>query len=85
MVSLIEFQGQVENDLIACAKEHAEDFESYIMRPAFVLSETTNVKELVFSLGPSVKVDVLAKTMLDIAVNGSERQIWENADIKARQ
>lgn len=73
----------MENYLIAHAKELGEIFESYIMRPAFVLSGATSIKELLFSLGPSVKVDVLAKTMLKIALEGSERQIWENADIKS--
>ncbi|KAI9712046.1 MAG: hypothetical protein M1820_001755 [Bogoriella megaspora] len=75
-------QGQVENELIAYAKEHSEAFESYIMRPGGVLSVGQSLRNAVFGMGPSVKVDVLAKAMIETAQNGSSQQITENSDIR---
>lgn len=51
------------------------------MRPAFVLSKEMSVSSLLMGLGPSVKVNVLAAVMLDVALNGSEHQILENSAI----
>ncbi|KAJ5102402.1 hypothetical protein NUU61_004624 [Penicillium alfredii] len=73
-------RGQVENDLLAFAHDHAS-FEPYILRPGMVLSREVNLRSLVFSLGPSVKVDTLAAVMVDLALKGAERTMWENADI----
>ena len=74
-------KGQVENELLAHAKERQDAFETCIMRPGMVLSKETNVRSLVFGLGPSVRVDVLAAVMLDVALKGSEQQILENSEI----
>ena len=74
-------QGQVENELLAYAKEHPDTFEACIVRPGFVLKKETNVRDLVRELGPSVRVDVLAKVMLGAALNGNEQQILENSNI----
>ena len=51
------------------------------MRPAMVLSVEMNLHRLVFSLGPSVKVDVLAHSMIELALNGGGKTTWENVDI----
>lgn len=74
-------QGQVETELLAFAKGHA-DFQSYIMRPAMVLSREMNLHKLVFSLAPSVSVDVLAGSMIELALKGGDKDTWENVDIK---
>lgn len=70
----------MENQLLAFAKDQS-DFKTYIMRPAMVLSRETNLRSLVFSLGPSVQVNTFAAKMASLALNGSEKEIWENADI----
>jgi hypothetical protein len=46
-----------------------------------VLSKETNLRSLVFGLGPSVRTDILAAAMLEVAVKGNEQQILENSDI----
>lgn len=54
------------------------------MRPAMVLARDRSLRSLAFSLGPSVKVDDLARTMLDLALIGGQKNIWENADMNQR-
>ena len=51
------------------------------MRPAMVLTKETSVQSLILGLGPSVRVDVLARVMLDVALKGSSERIMENATI----
>lgn len=51
------------------------------MRPAMVLAQDMSLRSLAFSLGPSVKVDGLAGVMLDLALKGGKKNIWENADL----
>ena len=46
-----------------------------------VLSKEVNLRSLAFGLGPSVRVDVLAKVLLGIALSGSEHKILENSNI----
>jgi hypothetical protein len=74
-------QGEVENKLLSYAKDHESRFESYIMRPGMVLSKEMTIRSLVFGLGPSVKVDALAKVMIDLALHGNELQVLENNNI----
>jgi len=74
-------RGQVENELLAYAKDHHDTFETCILRPGMVLSKETSLKSLILGFGPSVRVDVLAAVMLDVALNGSNHQILENSDI----
>lgn len=75
------FQGAGENALLAHATLHGDTFESYIMRPGLVLNKTTSVVDLVRGLAPSVRVDVLARAAVDIAVRGNREKIWENGMI----
>jgi hypothetical protein len=49
-----------------------------------VLARDMSLRSLAFSLGPSVKVDDLARTMLDLALLGGQKNIWENVDMKRR-
>jgi hypothetical protein len=42
------------------------------------------VKNVVMSLMPSVRVDQLAATLVDAAINGSQRSVFENADLASR-
>lgn len=51
------------------------------MRPAMILAQGMSLHSLVFSLGPSVKVGDLAGAMLDLALKGGKKNIWENADL----
>jgi hypothetical protein len=66
---------------MAHAKEHPDTFETYIMRPGMVLAKEMNIRDMVRGLLPSVRVDFMASKMLDVALNGSEHQIFENTDI----
>lgn len=51
------------------------------MRPAIVVARDMSLRSLVFSLGPSVKLDDLVGAMLDLALKGGKKNIWENADL----
>ncbi len=42
------------------------------------------IKNVVMSLMPSVRVDQLAATLVDVAVNGGQRSVFENADLASR-
>jgi hypothetical protein len=66
---------------MAHAKEHPDTFETYIMRAGMVLAKETNMRDMVRGLLPSVRVDVMASKMLDVALDGSEHQTFENTDI----
>lgn len=69
----------MENELLAFAKENEHTFETYIMRPAMVLTKETTLRSLIVGMGPSVKVNILAKVMTDVAQNGSETFVFDNA------
>ena len=56
-------------------------FEAHIVRPAMVLARGMSLHSLVFSLGPSVKVEDLAGAMLELVLKGGKKNIWENADL----
>ncbi|KAF5861520.1 hypothetical protein ETB97_012846 [Aspergillus alliaceus] len=71
-------RGEVENQLIASAENHRDTIETYILRPAMVVSRELTLRSLIFGLGPSIKVDVLAEVMLDIALHGHNEKILEN-------
>lgn len=71
----------MENELLAHAREHQDTFETCIVRPGMVLTRESSLRNWVVGLGPSVRVDVLAAVMLDVALRGSEKQILENSAI----
>ncbi|KKK20326.1 hypothetical protein AOCH_002255 [Aspergillus ochraceoroseus] len=72
-------RGQIENELVAYQENHPDTMHTYIVRPAMILSPNTTLHSLVFGMVASIKVNVLAKVMVDLALNGSEEQIWENS------
>ena len=62
--------------------QHADVGRTYIVRPAFVVrKDMWSVTHAVVSAGgmlPTLKADELAAAMVNIAIDGGERQIWEN-------
>ena len=72
----------MENDLISYAVEHQDSFETYIMRPGFVLAKQASFVSVIKSLATSVSVDALAAKMVDVALRGNKEQILENSMIK---
>ncbi|KAJ6096072.1 hypothetical protein N7486_006818 [Penicillium sp. IBT 16267x] len=74
-------RGEVETELLGFAGAHA-DFKPYIMRPAMIISQEISLRSLMFGLGPSIKIDVLAKCMIGLALKGGDKGIWENGDMK---
>ncbi|GIJ90179.1 hypothetical protein Asppvi_009131 [Aspergillus pseudoviridinutans] len=72
---------RMRNILLEQAAAHPATFESYIMRPGLVLSRQGTFADRVRGLAPSVRVDVLARAAVDVAVQGHSEKIWENAQI----
>ncbi|RAK79496.1 putative nucleoside-diphosphate-sugar epimerase [Aspergillus fijiensis CBS 313.89] len=81
MAGYRRLRGQAENIFLAFRAEHPATFESYIMRPGMVLSCQGTLADRVRSLAPSVRVDVLARAAVNLAVRGHSEKIWENARI----
>ncbi|KAJ5723995.1 hypothetical protein N7488_002030 [Penicillium malachiteum] len=79
-------RGEVESELLNFA-ESKPDFRCYIMRPGLVLPRGINLKSFIFGLAPSlsVKIDDIAGSMVDLAVKGGEKTIWENDEMKERK
>lgn len=71
----------MENVLVAHEEENHDAFESYIMRPGMVLTKESSVVDWIRGAAPSVRVDVLAKAMINVAVQGGKDRIFENAEI----
>jgi len=77
--------GQAEINLLQLAKERPDEFEAYIMRPAFVLGKERTLGNAVkAALGYTVSVDELASVLLDVAEKGAEKDTWENAELRTR-
>ncbi|KAL4971680.1 hypothetical protein BDW66DRAFT_145653 [Aspergillus desertorum] len=74
-------RGQAENILLEHAAAHSTTFESYIMRPGMVLTRQGTFVDRIRGLAPSVRVDVLARAAVDVAVQGHSEKIWENAQV----
>jgi len=66
---------------MSLAEAQPDRFDAYIMRPGMVMSSELTLRSMVLCLTTSVRVDVLAGAMLDLALEGGEKKIWENADI----
>ncbi|KAJ6021054.1 hypothetical protein N7540_006558 [Penicillium herquei] len=77
-------RGEVESGLLNFA-ESRPDFGCYIMRPGLVLSRGMSLRNLIFGLAPSIRVDDIARSMVYLAVKGSEKRIWENDEMKERK
>ncbi|KAA8649581.1 uncharacterized protein ATNIH1004_002252 [Aspergillus tanneri] len=74
-------RGEAENALLKHAEKSQRAFESYIMRPGMVLTKQRTIGDFIRGLAPSVKVDVLAKAMVEIALHGNQSRIFENSTI----
>ncbi|MCJ1393973.1 hypothetical protein MMC18_006850 [Xylographa bjoerkii] len=77
-------RGQIENELVALQKQHGDSVAAFVVRPWMVLSKEKTVMSAVASMGPSIRVDELAAAIVNIALNGSERQIVDN-DVLVRE
>lgn len=51
------------------------------MRPSLVPSTQGTIRDRVWSMFPSVRMDLLARAMVDIALNGNEETTIENQTI----
>lgn len=77
-------QGQVEAELIGHARENSAAFESYILRPGFVLGKEFSLRDVARSLTSSVELDAVAKVTVDVSLNGFSGDTLENGDIVQR-
>ncbi|KAF8848313.1 hypothetical protein BDZ45DRAFT_606075 [Acephala macrosclerotiorum] len=75
--------GEAEIQLVDFAQSHS-NFQSYIMRPSGVLTKENTIKNYLMGFVPSVRVDELAATMVDVAINGAKMQTWENGQLAKR-
>ncbi|KAK3324591.1 hypothetical protein B0T19DRAFT_233222 [Cercophora scortea] len=74
-------RGQAELALLDLAKEHnAQRLAVYILKPGMFLRDRL-VDSLVAKLVPSVRVDVLAKVLVETAVRGAEEDTLLNRTI----
>lgn len=71
----------METELLSLAEAHPNHFDAYIMRPGMVMSSELTLRSMLLCLTTSVRVDVLAGAMLDLALDGVEKKIWGNAEI----
>ncbi|KAB8067583.1 hypothetical protein BDV29DRAFT_200085 [Aspergillus leporis] len=69
---------EVENQLIAYCQCDSDTIETYMLRPAIVLSREMSIRSLLSGLGPSIKVDVVAGVMVDVTLHRYGEQISEN-------
>lgn len=74
-------QGQAENEILEFADRNQNSFEAYVLRPKFVLHKEFNFLDLFKKAFGSVKVDVLAASMIEIALGGFRCDTLQNADI----
>ncbi len=70
---------------MALGKEYEAVGATYLVRPAFVLKKGMgSVIQAVMTAGgmvPSVRVEQLAAAMIHVAIEGGDRQVWENEDL----
>ncbi|KAL2810319.1 hypothetical protein BJX63DRAFT_434367 [Aspergillus granulosus] len=79
-------RGEVENVLLRHAEGNSDAFEPYILRPGLVPSTAGTLKDRLWSLAPSVKLDILVKAVIGITLNGYKQNTitnqmlvdWEN-------
>lgn len=73
----------METALLSFAEEEKADVQVMVARPAFVVSDESPlwIRLLVMAGVASIRVDKLAETLLRFAEVGSEKVIWENADL----
>lgn len=74
-------QGQTETELLAHHKDNPDCFEAYIFKPGMVLAKQVNLRDFFRGLVPSVRVDVLSKIMVNVALDGFEEDTLDNTTI----
>lgn len=74
----------MEAELIEHSRKNSAAFESYILRPGFVLKKEFNLLDVARSLAPSVRLDAIAKVTIDIALNGFGNDTLDNEAIVQR-
>ena len=73
----------MELQLLDLRKE--DKIETFVMRPAAVLTKEKSVMNSVRrSLPFSIRVDELASVLIDVAINGSKEESWENDRLRTR-
>jgi len=79
--------GQAENMVVAFAQEKEKaQFDSFVVRPARVLEKDRGVfASCVRRISPyAVGIEEVAAVLVDLAINGSNKTIWENRDLQSR-
>jgi len=78
--------GRVENVVIAMAQEKEKaHFDSFVVRPAMVLAKGRGaLMNLIRMLPYTVGLEEVAAVLVDLAIHGSEKTIWENGDVRSR-
>ena len=62
-----------------------DKIETFVMRPAAVLTKEKGIVNSVRrSLPFSIRVDELASVLIDVVINGSKEEIWENGQLRTR-
>ncbi|KAK3687419.1 putative nucleoside-diphosphate-sugar epimerase [Podospora appendiculata] len=79
-----KIRGQAEVALLAYAKEHADALDAYILKPGIFLRKEFKVVDLVTRLAPSVRVVLLAKVLVETALNGAKEDTLLNGAIVAQ-
>lgn len=75
----------MENQLLkyAATRQTKQDFELMVARPAFVLAEGAGISmQIIGAVLGEIQVTKLAETLIEFTLKGSNKHIWENADLK---
>ena len=78
-------KGDVENKLINFEEKHPDTFEAVILKPGAVLGKNNPIPQVFYGMASAIRVDTLAATMIDLALNGRKgQQTLEIADLERR-
>ncbi len=76
-------QGEIELKLIELEQQYNDTISVFLPRPAAVAKTNTGVVNT--AMGPlAIGNEELGASIVDIIVNGSTEQAWDNATLKAR-
>ncbi|KAF2720177.1 hypothetical protein K431DRAFT_286024 [Polychaeton citri CBS 116435] len=76
-------RGDLESRFVSFEEEHSQHWQTIIAKPAGVLSNDSIVSKFLLP-SFSIWVQHLAEALIDAAINGSETQTLENAELKRR-
>ena len=76
-------QGQVEVEVLKVAESHPQNFDSYVLRPAFVIPKQPNILQRAFlnsTQDMAIDINILAENMVNLALadQSVEPKIWTN-------